>query len=110
MVKQALICVIISFLLHPSVSYSDNSVALKKGIPAPYDGYLVDEEKMKGIIYDIEKMKVLEELSRVDQTIIEKQQITIERFKKKETSTKYEKYIMFGVGVLFTGLIVKMTK
>ena len=110
MVKQALIYVLISFLLLPLQSYSEESLLLKKGTPAPYNGYLVDEEKMKGIIYDIEKMKILEELGKVDQVIIEKQQVTIERFKKKEKTSKYEKYIMFGVGVLFTGLIVKITK
>ncbi len=113
MVKQKIITLLLLLPLSFN-SLATDSLKLKEGDLAPYDGYLIDEPKIKRIIKENKEAEILKEIYKVDQEIINKQQKSIDNLLKENKNikkiSKYDKYVAFIVGVLVTGFTIKVVK
>lgn len=101
-----------------------DSVVLKKGQEAPFDGVLNDHKTSQKIVLDLEEgdynkrrveqyLKIielqdlaLEKRAKQYDILVDQNKILHDRLEKTESNSGYERLIWFGLGVLGTGISV----
>lgn len=119
--KKLVIFLILAITVNNTLA---QSISLKKGQSAPFDGVLTDHPTSQKIVQDLEEGDyhkkraeslqkflelqdlVLDKKDRQLQILIQQNDVLQNRVEKSESSSSYERLMWFGLGVLGTGLSV----
>lgn len=92
-------------LIFLTQALAQNSVTVKQGDPAPFDGHVVKKERLVELIKAEKKVITLKDLSITQDEIIDYHKGEAKRYREKLSEAKFDSWVS-NVGFLLLGVAV----